>query len=171
MFNVKQDPSEARDLASAQPAKLKQMLARYEQLRKTEVSVEQARLCPVAAPNGCVADLTKPGHGRRAARMREERALTRWRTEFTLPVYDVATMSVLLDATGLTSGHFRLKGHDLGKFWTIKGPSGKMTQRFYHLPSALLKPGCSAGPNAHVLADEMGPSDVASVRVVFSETK
>jgi len=35
----------------------------------------------------------------------------------------------------------------------------------------LLKPGGSAGPNALVLADERGPSDVASVRVVFSEMK
>lgn len=57
LFNVRQDPLEARDLASAQPAKLKQMLARYEQLRQSEVSVEQARLCPVAAPDGCVANL------------------------------------------------------------------------------------------------------------------
>ena len=99
------------------------------------------------------------------------RALTWWRTEFTLPVYDVATTSVLLDATGLTRGHFRLNGNDLGKFWTIKGPSGKLTQRFYHLPSALLKRGGSAEPNVLVLADEMGPADVASVRGVFSEMK
>jgi len=80
-------------------------------------------------------------------------------------------MSVLLDATGLTRGQSRLNGNDLGKFWTIKGPSGKLTQRYFHLPSALLKPGGSAEKNALVLADEMGPSDVASVRVVFSEMK
>jgi hypothetical protein len=54
--------------------------------------------------------------------------------------YDVATTTVLLDATGLSRGHFWLNGHDLGKFWTIKGPSGQLTQRYYHLPSALLKP-------------------------------
>eukprot|EP01047_Picozoa_sp_COSAG01_P014905 COSAG01_NODE_736_length_13947_cov_174.337449_4_plen_136_part_00 len=50
------------------------------------------------------------------------------------------THIVLLDATGLSRGHFWLNGHDLGKFWTIKGPSGQLTQRYYHLPSALLKP-------------------------------
>ena len=98
-------------------------------------------------------------------------ALSWWRTEFTLPAYDVATTSVLLDATGLSRGHFHLNGHDLGKFWTIKGPSGEPTQRYYHLPSALLKPAGAAEPNVLVLADEMGPSDVGSVRVVFSEMK
>ena len=46
---------------------------------------------------------------------------------------------------------------------------GKLTQRYCHLPSVLLEPSGGTDTNELVLADEMGPSDVASVRVVFSK--
>ena len=54
---VREDPSEAHDVAASQPAKLKAMLARFEELKQSEVTLEEARLCPGPFPDGCVANL------------------------------------------------------------------------------------------------------------------
>ena len=56
-FAVREDPSEAHDVAADQPAKLKAMLARFEELKQSEVTLEEARLCPGPFPDGCVANL------------------------------------------------------------------------------------------------------------------
>eukprot|EP01043_Picozoa_sp_COSAG02_P013161 COSAG02_NODE_522_length_20749_cov_14.985278_3_plen_401_part_00 len=82
------------------------------------------------------------------------------------------SISVMLDVSGMSRGHFYLNGFDLGKYWTI-GPSGQgPTQRYYQLPrSLLLSDAGEAKTNLLVLADELGAlgaGSVRSVRVVFS---
>ena len=57
LFNIKTDPSEAHDLAKEEPAKLGELMARYDELRKSEVSAEEARLCPGPFRDGCRANL------------------------------------------------------------------------------------------------------------------
>jgi hypothetical protein len=60
--------------------------------------------------------------------------LTWHKTEFILEkmsASDKHRISVMLDVSGLSRGHFHLNGHDLGKYWTITN-KGQMTQR-YHL--------------------------------------
>ena len=79
----------------------------------------------------------------------------------------------MLDATGMSRGHFFLNGVDLGKFWTvIDGHGAGMTQRYYQLPSSLLVP--AGRENVLVMADELGVTAAVApglgppVRVVFS---
>lgn len=95
-----------------------------------------------------------------------------WRkTSFSLPsrVLDDETISVMLDVSGLSRGHYYLNGFDLGKYWTI-GPNGLgPTQRYYQLPRSLLRP--DTHENLLVLADELGtlaPGSARGVRVVLS---
>ena len=54
---VRDDPSESHDVAASQPAKLKALLARFDELKQSEVTLEEARLCPGPFPDGCVANL------------------------------------------------------------------------------------------------------------------
>ena len=77
------------------------------------------------------------------------------------------SLSVMLDASGMSRGHFYLNGVDLGKFWTIRdGRSGQLTQRYYQLPRSLLLP--SPAMNLLVLADELGAKAPSQARIVFS---
>ena len=63
------DPEERNDLAEAQPAKLQAMLARWDELQRTEVTIEASGLCPqspginaggwpdaTSKPDGCEAN-------------------------------------------------------------------------------------------------------------------
>ena len=59
---------------------------------------------------------------------------------------------LVLDAQGLSRGHFFVNGHDLGRFYTIRQKSGAMTQRYYYIPADTLVD----GPNTLVLIDELG---------------
>ena len=74
--------------------------------------------------------------------------------------------TMLLDLNGMGRGHFYLNGHDLGKYWLVKGPSGKPTQRYYHLPADILRFGSQN--NELVLGEQLGASDISSPRVVVS---
>ena len=58
LFNISADASEQHDLASAQPALLAQLLARYDELGRSEVSVIDSGLCPANLPqiDGCAAN-------------------------------------------------------------------------------------------------------------------
>ena len=76
------------------------------------------------------------------------------------------SVSVMLDVSGMSRGHFYLNGHDLGKFWTVGSKRKGPTQRYYQLPSSLLQ--SSPATNLVVLADEMGAQDPSGVRVVLS---
>jgi|EP01046_Picozoa_sp_COSAG06_P011004 hypothetical protein len=82
------------------------------------------------------------------------------------------SISVMLDVSGISRGHFYLNGIDLGKYWTV-GPSGQgPTQRYYQLPRSLLVSDADgAKTNLLVLADELGALAAGSargVRVVLS---
>ena len=93
-----------------------------------------------------------------------------WRkAHFTLDAQganDFNATTVLLDASGLSRGHFYLNGVDLGKYWLIEGPSKQPTQRYYQLPTSLLK--FSRQLNLLVVGDELGAQAPAEARVVFS---
>ena len=76
----------------------------------------------------------------------------------------------MLDASGMSRGHFYVNDFDLGRYWLIHGPSGKPTQRYYHIPSPYL---CSTAGcmNTLILADEFGAPDPTAVRLVRSRIK
>eukprot|EP01048_Picozoa_sp_COSAG05_P017382 COSAG05_NODE_2359_length_3183_cov_15.437743_3_plen_126_part_00 len=58
LFNVQEDPVEQHDRARELPTKVQEMLARYQQLRGSEVSLEEAELCLTGAlQDGCRANL------------------------------------------------------------------------------------------------------------------
>jgi hypothetical protein len=71
---------------------------------------------------------------------------------------------LLLDALGLTRGHFYVNGHDLGRFYTIADNHGELSQRYYYIPEdVLVAPG---QVNELVLIDELGAT--AAPRLVTS---
>jgi len=58
LFNVKDDPSEEHDLANSHVAKLSELLQRYEELKGSEVTLEEAQLCLTGEhEDACVANL------------------------------------------------------------------------------------------------------------------
>lgn len=58
LFNVEEDSSEQHDRATEEPAKVQELLARYQQLRESEVSLEEAQLCLTGTfKDGCRANL------------------------------------------------------------------------------------------------------------------
>ena len=57
LYDVRADPTESHDRAAAEPAKLQEMLRRYAELARSEVTLEEARLCPGPFPDGCRANL------------------------------------------------------------------------------------------------------------------
>ena len=70
LFQLSVDPEERNDLAEKLPAKLNEMLQRYTELQRTEVTLEASGLCPqdlgpginvggwpdASSPDGCVAN-------------------------------------------------------------------------------------------------------------------
>lgn len=91
-----------------------------------------------------------------------------WRkTTFSLSPATVAdiNVSVMLDVSGMSRGHFYLNGVDLGKFWTV-GPASLMTQRYYQLPRSVLR--SHPTENLVVMVDELGAKKPGGVRVVLS---
>jgi hypothetical protein len=110
--------------------------------------------------------------------------LTWWKTRFGTPAgldtaaasddaaaathsSDVQYYSLLLDALGMSRGHYYINGVDMGRYWLINGPSHRPTQRYYHIPTPYLctAPGCT---NTLVLADEFGGAGPTQVRLVKS---
>jgi hypothetical protein len=101
---------------------------------------------------------------------------------------------LFLDLSSLGRGHAWVNGHDLGRFWDIEraGGSGRLTQKFYHIPSDFLVGGGGDGAamagnnnNAHakmkkeeekkkentlVVFDALG-GDFTKVRLVRSHTR
>ena len=67
------DPGERHDLAGELPAKLREMLARWDELQETEVTIEESGLCPQdlgpginvggasTSPNRLASSATYPG--------------------------------------------------------------------------------------------------------------
>eukprot|EP01121_Diplochlamys_sp_Union-15-3_P015578 TRINITY_DN5184_c0_g1_i3.p1 TRINITY_DN5184_c0_g1~~TRINITY_DN5184_c0_g1_i3.p1 ORF type:complete len:309 (-),score=51.98 TRINITY_DN5184_c0_g1_i3:78-1004(-) len=52
LFNVITDPTEHNDLSNSMPDKLQELIQRYDELAKSEVSLEESGLCPPPPPNG-----------------------------------------------------------------------------------------------------------------------
>ena len=98
-----------------------------------------------------------------------QNALTWWRADFALARLPSVKPfeTVLLDLYGMSRGHFSVNGHDLGKYWLINGPSGRPTQRYYHVPVSVLRFGTGA-TNTLVLGDELGAPNASAPRIVFS---
>ena len=100
-----------------------------------------------------------------------------WRkTMFSIPatVLNNPMMTVMLDVSGLSRGHFFINGIDLGKYWTVGAAGLGPTQRYYQLPRSLLRSDTHNMTNLLVMADELGAISVGSargVRVVFSSMK
>jgi hypothetical protein len=97
-----------------------------------------------------------------------------WRkTTFSIPatVLNNPMITVMLDVSGLSRGHFFINGIDLGKYWTVEATGLGPTQRYYQLPRSLLRSDAHNMTNLLVIADELGALSMGSargVRVVFS---
>ena len=52
VFDIEGDPQERVDLSKSQPQLLQKLLARYEELAKTEVTRAAAKVCDTGAPDG-----------------------------------------------------------------------------------------------------------------------
>lgn len=58
LFDIKNDPSEQHDRSASEPSKLAELLKRYHELRASEVTMEDAKLCLTGNfPDGCLANL------------------------------------------------------------------------------------------------------------------
>ena len=99
--------------------------------------------------------------------------ITWFKTTFSIepPPLGVSIQTVLLDASGMSRGHFYLNGHDLGKYWLVEDRGGNPTQQYYHLPNPLLNFGC-AQENTLVMGDELGgfysAANQKQPRIVYS---
>ena len=92
--------------------------------------------------------------------------------------------ALFLDLSSLGRGHAWVNGHDLGRFWNIERAdgSGRLTQKYYHIPEDFLVVGGrsdgagakyaeeDAKENTLVLFDALG-GDFTKVRLVRSHTK
>ena len=58
LFNIERDPEERHDLSQQEPHVLARMVARYDELRGSEVSLERSGLCPAGLPSvdGCTSN-------------------------------------------------------------------------------------------------------------------
>uniref|UniRef100_K3WAE7 Beta-galactosidase n=1 Tax=Globisporangium ultimum (strain ATCC 200006 / CBS 805.95 / DAOM BR144) TaxID=431595 RepID=K3WAE7_GLOUD len=100
--------------------------------------------------------------------------MTWYKTNFLLPEPDEPSpiapveevSSILLDCNGLTRGRAYVNGHDLGRYWMIRGANDQFVQRYYHIPTEWLYMD-NATPNLLVIFDELGGT-VSGVRVVLS---
>ena len=72
-----------------------------------------------------------------------------------------ADTSLLLDAQGLSRGHFYVNGHDLGRYYMIHSCANashcplQFSQRFNYIPREVLLPASSGKLNALVVIDEL----------------
>jgi hypothetical protein len=93
---------------------------------------------------------------------------TWYRTTFADPRPAVpADAALLLEATGLSRGHFWVNGHDLGRIWPSIGADGadQGTSQHYYIPQDTLV----AGENTFVVFDELGAPLLEHVRLVIAE--
>ena len=72
-----------------------------------------------------------------------------------------------LDVTGLGRGRFFVNGMDLGRYWTKLCGGKEMCQRYYPIPFDKLKP----SGNILAVLDELGPTNLSSVRLAVSENR
>eukprot|EP00037_Helgoeca_nana_P027214 m.310008 g.310008 ORF g.310008 m.310008 type:complete len:954 (-) comp27435_c0_seq3:149-3010(-) len=93
------------------------------------------------------------------------RPLSWYRATFATPAPTPTDQNstLLLDAGGLTRGHYYVNGHDLGRYWTIGG-----YERYYYIPRDTLMPTDGTNSNVLVVFDELGASaeGIAATRVV-----
>ena len=87
---------------------------------------------------------------------------TWYRARFANPQASMPSDSVLLlDAKGLSRGHFYVNGHDLGRFWPLVNGS----TRHYYVPLDVL---LDSTPNVLTVFDELGAQDISTVRFVYA---
>jgi hypothetical protein len=94
-------------------------------------------------------------------------ACTWYRTTFLDPRPAVPVgAALLLEATGLSRGHFWVNGHDLGRIWPAIGADGvdMGTSQHYYIPQDTLV----AGENTFVVFDELGAPLLDHVRLVVA---